>query len=84
METNVKGMVEEMAGNAQAMAGDALGDDSMRLTGRAKALCGSSQRLAAHAACSARDTISENPLAMLGVALGLGFAVGALWASKHH
>jgi len=82
MEMKVKGMMREMAGDAQDMAGEALGDDGMRLAGKAKALYGNSQRLAANAACSARDTISENPLAMLGVAIGIGFAVGALWGSR--
>ncbi|MCG5075106.1 CsbD family protein [Paraburkholderia tagetis] len=78
--TEAKGMIHEMAGGAQAMAGDLLGNADMQVSGRVKALCGKSQRLANNAAHATRETIAENPLAALGVAVGLGLACGALWA----
>ncbi|QBR03073.1 glycine zipper domain-containing protein [Paraburkholderia pallida] len=82
MEMKTKGMMREAAGEAQELAGDLLGDADMHLYGRAKALCGKSQRLAADATMTARDTVAENPLSMLGVAVGVGFLVGALWAAR--
>jgi uncharacterized protein YjbJ (UPF0337 family) len=78
----MKGMMHEATGKAEELAGTTLGDTSMRLSGKARALCGNSQRLAANAALAAREMASENPMAVLSVALGVGFVVGALWASN--
>jgi uncharacterized protein YjbJ (UPF0337 family) len=80
--TRVKGMMHEMAGRAEELAGEARGDTGTRLSGKAKALYGNSQRLAANAACTARETVSGKPMTALSVAIGLGFLVGALWASN--
>lgn len=82
-KTHAKGIVHEVAGGAQALAGDLLGDADMQVSGRVKALCGKSQRLASHAADATRETILDNPLTALGVAVGIGLAFGALWARKH-
>ncbi|WP_027796331.1 CsbD family protein [Paraburkholderia acidipaludis] len=83
METaKVKGMAQEVAGRAEELAGDALGDTGTHLVGKTRALCGSLQRLAANAASSARETVSGNPLAALGIALGIGMLVGALWSAN--
>ncbi|WP_322057360.1 glycine zipper domain-containing protein [Paraburkholderia sp. J63] len=76
------GMLHEAAGGAKALAGDLLGDQEMQVSGRVKALCGKSQRLASNAADATRDTIAENPLMALGVAAGIGLICGALWAWK--
>ncbi|MEM5326347.1 CsbD family protein [Paraburkholderia sp. JHI2823] len=82
MESKATSMAREVAGEAKDLAGDVLDDPEMRLYGKAKALCGKSQRLAANAADAARDTVSENPLSMLGVAAGIGVLVGAWWAAS--
>ncbi len=81
METDkTTGMVREAAGGAQEALGDMLGDASMQLSGKAKELCGKSQQLVADAALVAREAMAEKPLAVLGVAVGVGIALGALWA----
>ncbi|MFX1767410.1 CsbD family protein [Paraburkholderia sp. A1RI-2L] len=80
--THASDAVHEAAGKAQALAGDLLGDTDMQTAGRIKALCGKSQRLASNATLATRETIVENPLAALGVAVGLGIACGAWWAAR--
>lgn len=80
--TKTEGTIRELAGNAQEAAGEMLGDAGMRLSGKARALCGKSQQLATDAAVVTRETIADNPLATLGVAVGIGFALGALWAAN--
>ncbi|NLP60301.1 CsbD family protein [Paraburkholderia sacchari] len=80
--THASDAVHEAAGHAQAFAGDLFGDTDMRVAGRIKALCGKSQRLASNATVATRETIAENPLAALGVAIGLGIACGAWWAAR--
>jgi uncharacterized protein YjbJ (UPF0337 family) len=78
--TKAEGVIHEVAGGAQEAAGKILGDPGMQLSGKARALCGKSQQLAADTAVVAREAIAENPLAVLGAAVGIGFALGALWA----
>ncbi|MFX1766827.1 CsbD family protein [Paraburkholderia sp. A1RI-2L] len=80
--THARGIVDEMAGGAQALAGDVLGDAEMQVAGRVKALYGKSHRLASNAADATRGTIVDNPLAALGVAAGIGLVCGALWVWK--
>lgn len=78
--TKAEGLIHEVAGNAQEAAGEMLGDAGMQLSGKAKALCGKSQQLMADATVVAREAIADNPLAVLGAAVGIGFALGAVWA----
>jgi uncharacterized protein YjbJ (UPF0337 family) len=78
--TKAEGIAREMAGDAQEAVGEILGDAGMQLSGQAKALCGKSQQLVADATVVAREAIADNPLAILGAAAGIGFALGALWA----
>jgi len=81
METDkMVGGIREAAGGAQEAVGEMLGDASMKLSGKAKALCGKSQQLVADAAVVAREAMAEKPLAVLGAAIGIGFALGTLWA----
>ena len=81
METDkTMGMVREAASGAQEALGDLLGDASMQISGKAKELCGKSQQLVADAALVARDAMAEKPLVVLGAAVGVGIALGALWA----
>ncbi|SDD27231.1 CsbD family protein [Paraburkholderia lycopersici] len=80
--TKTEGTIREFAGDVKEAAGEMLGDASMRLSGKARALCGKSQQLATDAAVVTREAIADNPLATLGVAVGIGFALGALWAAN--
>ncbi|TDG03270.1 CsbD family protein [Paraburkholderia guartelaensis] len=80
--TKAEGTIRELAGDAQEAVGDMLDDAGMRLSGKAKALCGKSQQLATDAAVVTREAIADNPLATLGLAAGIGFALGALWAAS--
>ncbi|PVX61384.1 CsbD family protein [Paraburkholderia unamae] len=80
--TKAEGTMRELAGTAQEAVGDMLGRTSMQVSGKARALCGKSQQLATDAAGATREAVADNPLAMLGIALGFGFALGALWAAN--
>ncbi|MCP3716434.1 DUF883 C-terminal domain-containing protein [Paraburkholderia sp. CNPSo 3281] len=80
--TKTDSAVSELAANAQEAVGEMLGDASMRLSGNARALCGKSKQLATDAAVVTREAIADNPLATLGIAVGIGFALGALWAAN--
>lgn len=81
METaSTVGKVREMAGGAQEAIGEMLDDANMKLSGKAKELCGKSQQLMSDAAVVARDALAEKPLVVLGAAVGIGIALGALWA----
>lgn len=75
-----EGIARQMAGAAQEAVGEMLGDGSTQLSGKAKELCGKSQQLMADAAVVAREAMADRPLAVLGAALGIGIALGALWA----
>jgi len=79
MATKAEGIVDEATGKLKDAAGALLDDPAMRISGKAKALCGESQQLMADAAV-AREAISDNPLLALGAAAGIGFVLGALWA----
>ncbi|MCX5539393.1 DUF883 C-terminal domain-containing protein [Paraburkholderia sp. CNPSo 3076] len=80
--TKTDSAVSELAANAPEAVGEMLGDASMRLSGNARALCGKSKQLATDAAVVTREAIADNPLATLGIAVGIGFALGALWAAN--
>jgi uncharacterized protein YjbJ (UPF0337 family) len=77
-----EGGLRELAGEAQEAAGDMLGDAGTRLAGNERALRGKSQKLAADAALVTREAIAGNLLATLGLAIGIGFALGAWWAAN--
>ena len=83
METgNMEGTVREVACGAQQAVGKMAGDASMELSGKANQLYGKTQQLVADLAVVARETMAERPLAMLGAAVGIGIALGALWARR--
>ena len=81
MATKTEGIIDEATGELKDAVGAILDDPAMRISGKAKALCGESRQLMADAAIVARDVMSENPLLVLGATAAIGFVLGALWAS---
>lgn len=80
MTTKAEGVIDEATGELKDAAGAVLNDPAMRISGKAKALCGESRQLIADAALVARDVMAEKPLLVLGATAGIGFVLGALWA----
>lgn len=78
--TGAEGMIREAAGKIEQTVGAALGDTGEQISGKTKELYGKTQQLCADAASVARDAMADSPLATLGVALGAGFLLGALWS----
>ena len=80
MATKAEAVIDEATGKLKDAAGAILDDPAMRISGKAKALCGESRQLMADAAVVARDVMSESPLLVLSATAGIGFVLGALWA----
>jgi uncharacterized protein YjbJ (UPF0337 family) len=81
MDTNAaEGKVKEVAGKVQSAVGDALGDTSAQVAGRARELGGKAQQLCANTTSLMRDATAENPLTTLAVVALAGFVMGALWS----
>ncbi|MEM5310631.1 CsbD family protein [Paraburkholderia sp. JHI869] len=77
---NAHAIANEVAGEAQHLAGDMLGDPAMGLAGKAKVLYGKSQQALNNAADVTRDNVADKPMTALGLAAAVGFALGAAWA----
>ncbi|HKR42685.1 MAG TPA: CsbD family protein [Paraburkholderia sp.] len=73
-------VANEVAGEAQHLAGRMLGDPAMGLAGKAKMLYGKSQQALNNAADVTRDNVADKPMTALGLAAAIGFALGAAWA----
>jgi ElaB/YqjD/DUF883 family membrane-anchored ribosome-binding protein len=58
-----------------------MGDTGTQVAGKAKELGGKAQRLYADTADIVRDKTTDNPFAALAIVGGLGFLLGAIWAS---
>ncbi|MEX3984898.1 CsbD family protein [Paraburkholderia sp. EG287A] len=73
-------VANEVAGEAQHLAGHLLGDPAMGLAGKAKMIYGKSQQALNNAADATRDNVADKPMTALGLAAAVGFALGAAWA----
>jgi uncharacterized protein YjbJ (UPF0337 family) len=79
--TKAEGTLREVAGDVQQAAGDLLDNASAQVSGTAKELTGKAQQLYADFADVVRESTVERPLAALGIAVGVGFILGALHAA---
>ena len=81
MDTHsAEGAIKEVAGKVEAAVGDAVGDTSAQLAGKAKELSGKAQQLCASTTSLVRDTTVESPFTTLAVVALAGFVAGALWS----
>ena len=84
MDTNkAEGTVKEIAGKVQDAAGGVLGDTSTQVAGKARELSGKAQQLYADTTEIVRDKTTESPFTALAIVGGLGFLLGAMWASAN-
>ena len=83
VDTNeVKGTVQDGIGKLQDGMGGVLGDTGMQAKGKAKQFAGQAQEYYGDTLDSVRDVASDQPLLTLGVAVGVGFVLGALLARR--
>lgn len=84
MDTNkAEGTVQEVAGKVQDTAGGLLGDAGTQVAGKARELGGKAQQLYADTTDIVRDKTTESPFTALAIVGGLGFLLGAMWASAN-
>ncbi|MDR5776556.1 MULTISPECIES: CsbD family protein [unclassified Caballeronia] len=84
METNkAEGTVQQISGKVQDAVGSVMGDAGTQVAGKAKELGGKAQQLYADTADIVRDKTTDNPFTALAIVGGLGFLLGALWASAN-
>ncbi|KXV10678.1 hypothetical protein CR51_08645 [Caballeronia megalochromosomata] len=78
-----EGKVKEIAGKVQDAAGDVLGETGTQAVGKARELGGKAQLLYADTTEIVRNKTVDSPLSALAVAAGLGFLLGAIWATAN-
>ncbi len=83
VDTNeVKGTVKDSVGKLQDGMGGVLGDTGMQAKGKAKQFAGQAQEYYGDTLDSVRDVASDQPLLTMGIAVGVGFVLGALLARR--
>ncbi|QYD67056.1 CsbD family protein [Paraburkholderia edwinii] len=83
METSkIEGTLQKSAGYVEKTLGDALGDTSAQVSGKAKELTGKAQKLYGDVRGVVKDSTAERPLMALGIAVGIGFVLGMLRAAN--
>ena len=84
MDTNkAEGTFQEIAGKVQDAAGGVLGDTGTQVAGKARELGGKAQQLYADTTDIVRGKTTESPFTALAIVGGLGFLLGAIWASAN-
>lgn len=79
MDSNrVEGTLREAAGRVQDAAGGLLGDGDTQLRGKLRQAAGQAQNTFGQVSDGARSLTSEQPIAALAIAAGVGFLLGAL------
>jgi uncharacterized protein YjbJ (UPF0337 family) len=83
MDSNkIDGVAEDVVGKVQDGMGGLLGDTATQAKGKAKQFAGQAQGAYGDTLDSVRDMTSDQPLLAVGVAVGLGFILGALVARR--
>ena len=83
VDTNeAEGTVKDTVGKLQDGMGGLLGDTGMQARGKAKQFAGQAQEYYGDTLDTVRDVASDQPLLALGVAVGVGFVLGALLARR--
>ncbi len=81
-ENKIEGVAEEVVGKLQDGMGGALGDSAMQAKGKARQFAGQAQSYYGDTLDTVRDLTADQPLIAVGVAVGLGFLLGALFARR--
>ena len=83
VDTNeAEGAVKDTVGKLQDGMGGVLGDTGMQAKGKAKQFAGQAQEYYGDTLDTVRDVASDQPRLALGVAVGVGFILGALIARR--
>lgn len=75
-ENQIAGAAKTVAGKVQDAWGGLTGDNATQAEGKVRQLAGKAQGIYGDAVDQTKTAVSENPLAALGVALGVGFLIG--------
>jgi ElaB/YqjD/DUF883 family membrane-anchored ribosome-binding protein len=78
-----EGVVKGIGGSVQDVADAVLGDTGNQAAVKARELGGKAQQLYSDATDVVRLKATDSPLTTLGVAAGLGFLLGAIWAAAN-
>lgn len=76
MSDKVQGMARDMAGRAQKVVGDALGDTATQAQGMYNQAAGQAQEQLGRLA----ETVKDQPITATLIALGIGYILGRLTA----
>ncbi len=83
VDTNqAEGLAKDTVGKLQDGMGGLLGDSATQAKGKAKQFAGQAQEYYGDTLDSVRDVASDQPLLALGMAVGVGFILGALLARR--
>ncbi|BBU31366.1 hypothetical protein BTHE68_51000 [Burkholderia sp. THE68] len=84
MDSNSVGQtVKEIADKAQDAAGDLMGETGTQAVDKARELGGKAQQLYADTTEIVRNKTVDSPFTALAITAGLGFLLGAIWATAN-
>jgi uncharacterized protein YjbJ (UPF0337 family) len=82
MLEKAEGTLQNVAGKVQDAFGAATGDTSTQAEGKIRQAAGSVQQSYGEVLNQVRETAMTNPVATIATAVGAGFFLGALWATR--
>jgi uncharacterized protein YjbJ (UPF0337 family) len=82
MFDKAEGTVQNIAGKVQDAFGAATGDASTQAEGKARQVAGAAQKGYGEVVNQVREVALTNPVATVAAAVGAGFFLGALWATR--
>ena len=82
MFEKAEGTVQNVAGKVQDAFGAATGDTSTQVEGKARQVAGAAQKGYGEVVNQVREVALTNPVATVAAAVGAGFFLGALWATR--
>lgn len=77
-----EGTVRHVAGKAEEAVGGAMGDTATEMRGKMRKVAGQAQNAMGDAVEHAREIATEQPLASILLAAGVGFVAGMLVARR--
>ncbi|MBE7211460.1 MAG: CsbD family protein [Gluconacetobacter diazotrophicus] len=81
-ENRIEGAADDAIGKVQDGMGGLLGDTATQAKGKARQFSGQAQGYYGEALDTVRDATSDQPFIAIGVAVGVGFVLGALFARR--
>ncbi len=83
MDSNkIEGVTDQVSGKIKEGIGSVMGDSATEASGKAQQFGGQAQSAYADAIDTVRDLTADQPLLAVGVAVGIGFVLGALLARR--